>query len=113
MEEAERCDRVGVLDRGKLVALGTPEELRASIAGDVVSVVPKSAARLAELRAGIETRCRAAAKSVGGAVRVESDDGAARVAEILAAFPDDVASVTVGKPTLEDVFLARTGRRFE
>jgi ABC-2 type transport system ATP-binding protein len=113
MEEAERCDRVGVLDQGKLVALGTPEELRASIAGDVVTVVPKSSSRLADLRAGVESRCAVAAKSVGGAVRAETKDGAALVAEILRGFPDDVASVTVGRPTLEDVFLAKTGRRFE
>jgi ABC-2 type transport system ATP-binding protein len=113
MEEAERCDRVGVLDRGKLVALGTPEELRASIAGDVVTAVPKSSSRLAELRAGIEARCGAAAKSVGGAVRAETKDGAALVARVLAEFPDDVASVTVGRPTLEDVFLAKTGRSFD
>jgi ABC-2 type transport system ATP-binding protein len=113
MEEAERCDRVGVLDQGKLVALGTPEELRASIAGDVVTVVPKTSARLADLRAGIETRCAVPAKSVGGVVRAETTDGAALVAAILSAFPDDVASVTVGRPTLEDVFLAKTGRRFD
>jgi ABC-2 type transport system ATP-binding protein len=112
MEEAERCDRVGILDQGKLVALGTPEELRASVGGDVVTIVPKSASRLADLRAAVEARFRVEAKSVGGAVRVESKDGGAIVAETLREFAADVASVTVGRPTLEDVFLRRTGRSF-
>lgn len=112
MEEAERCDRVGVLDRGKLVALGTPQELRASIGGDVVTIVPRASSDLARLRAEVEERFRVAAKSVGGVVRAETTDGAALVPEVLRAFGEDVASVTVGRPTLEDVFLAKTGRRF-
>jgi ABC-2 type transport system ATP-binding protein len=113
MEEAERCDRVGVLDRGKLVALGTPQELRASIGGDVVTVVPRASSELARLRAAVEERFGVAAKSVGGVVRAEAKDGAALVSEVIRAFGDEVASVTVGRPTLEDVFLVKTGRRFE
>jgi len=112
MEEAERCDRVGILDHGKLVALGTPEELRASVGGDVVTIVPRAAAQLAELRAAIESRLHVEAKSVGGAVRAETKDGAALVTEVMRAFGADVASVTVGRPTLEDVFLRKTGREF-
>jgi ABC-2 type transport system ATP-binding protein len=113
MEEAERCDRVGILDRGKLVALGTPQELRASIGGDVVTIVPRASSDLARLRAAVEERLGVAAKSVGGVVRAETKDGAALVPEVLRAFGDDVASVTVGRPTLEDVFLTKTGRHFE
>lgn len=113
MEEAERCDRVGILDKGKLVALGTPEELRASIGGDVVTIVPRSAAELADLRTRVEATFHVDAKSVGGAVRVETKDGAALVADVMRALGAEVASVTVGKPTLEDVFLVKTGRRFE
>jgi ABC-2 type transport system ATP-binding protein len=112
MEEAERCDRVGILDQGKLVALGTPEELRASVGGDVISVVPATSSALADLRGRLESRLGVAAMSVGGAVRVETRDGAALVAAILREFAGDVASVTVGKPTLEDVFLRTTGRDF-
>jgi ABC-2 type transport system ATP-binding protein len=112
MEEAERCDRVGILDRGKLVALGTPEELRASVGGDVVTIVPRAASRLAELRSSVEALAKREAKSVGGAVRVETADGAALVAEAMRALASDVASVTVGRPTLEDVFLRKTGRVF-
>jgi ABC-2 type transport system ATP-binding protein len=113
MEEAERCDRVGILDQGKLVALGTPEELRASVGGDVVSIVPKSASRLADLRAAIDAKFHVESKSIGGSVRVESKDGGAIVAAVLRAFAADVASVTVGRPTLEDVFLRKTGRSFQ
>ena len=112
MEEAERCDRVGILDHGKLVALGTPEELRSSIGGDVVTAVPRTAAGLADLRSEVESRFHVEATSVGGAVRVETKDGAALVSEMLRGLADRVALVTVGKPTLEDVFLRTTGRSF-
>ncbi len=112
MEEAERCDRVGILDHGKLVALGTPEELRASVDGDVVMAVPRVASRLDTLRAGVERNAGADARCIGGAVRVESTDGGALVQLLLAELGAELASVTVGKPTLEDVFLRLTGREF-
>jgi ABC-2 type transport system ATP-binding protein len=112
MEEAERCDRVAILDHGKLVALGTPEELRASVGDDVVRAAPSGAARLDDLRATIEQRFGVAAQAVGGAVRVEAPDGAALVQRLMAELGPELASVTVGKPTLEDVFLRRTGREF-
>src|SRR5204862_498458 len=48
MEEAERCDRVAILDRGRLVALGAPEALRAQVGGDVLVVAGPDPARLAE-----------------------------------------------------------------
>ena len=61
---------------------------------------------------GREKRLGVTSKSVGGTVRVETGDGAAFVARVLATFPGEVASVTVGRPTLEDVFLTKTGRAF-
>ena len=113
MEEAERCDRVAILDHGKLVALGSPHELRAGLGGDVVTVEPRAADRVDALRALLTERLAAEAQAVGGVVRIRTDAGAALVARILESFGDDVAQVSVGRPTLEDVFLERTGRQFE
>lgn len=113
MEEAGRCDRVGILDRGRLVAIGTPEELRASVGGDVLTVVPRRSTDLEEVRLEMVARFGDGVSALGGAVRFECENGAEAVAPILDSFGDRVASVTVGKPTLLDVFLRKTGREFE
>jgi len=118
MEEAERCDRVAILDRGQLVALGSPHELRSALPGEVVTVEPRAADRVDALRDALAAALDMDAKAVGGVVRLRTTtaanvSGADLVTRILADFDADVASVSVGRPTLEDVFLERTGRAFE
>jgi ABC-2 type transport system ATP-binding protein len=109
MEEAERCDRVGILDEGELVALGAPAELTSEIRGEVVALEAVDPARLA---AAIRERFGADATVLDGLVRIERPDGAAFVPRLAEAFPGEIRSITVGKPTLEDVFVQRTGHRF-
>ena len=109
MEEAERCDRVAILDRGELVALGTPAELKSEIRGDVIALEAEDPRRLA---AAIAERFGAEAIVLDGLVRLERPDGAAFVPRLAEAFPGEIRSITVGKPTLEDVFVHRTGHRF-
>jgi len=105
MEEAERCDRLAILDEGKLVALGTPDELKASVGGDVITLqltdrdLEKTAAELD-------------GRVVGGTVRVEATDGPKEVARLVERLGERVEAVTLSKPTLEDVFVRATGHRF-
>ncbi|HKD99695.1 MAG TPA: DUF4162 domain-containing protein, partial [Planctomycetota bacterium] len=110
LEEAETCDRLAIVSRGKLVALGTPDELKAQVGGDVVTVVSRDAAAL---QGDVETRFRVKPSVVDGALRIEREGGRALVPQLLEAFPGRIESVTVGRPSLEDVFVRRTGRRFE
>lgn len=108
MEEAERCDRVAIIDRGKIVAQGAPEELRAGIGGEVISARAGDATSLGERIAsslGVEVSV------LNDEVRIEQPDGASFITRLVAAFPGEIDSVTLAKPTLEDVFIARTGRR--
>lgn len=108
MDEADRCDQVAVLDAGRLVALDAPAGLKATIGGDVVTIAaadPGALARDAEARFG------ARATVVDGLVRIERDRGHAFVPKLVEAFPGRVQSITVGKPTLEDVFVHLTGHR--
>jgi ABC-2 type transport system ATP-binding protein len=109
IEEADRCDRVTILDRGRRVALGTPEELRASIGGDVLDVSARDPAALAD---SIRARFDVEAMVADGTVRIRRSEAHRFVAELVDAFPEEVHSVRVGKPTLADVFLQRTGRAF-
>lgn len=113
LDEADRCDRIAILDRGRVVAIGSPDELRAQIGGEVVTTVPRVASRAETLRRSLEDCFRVTARTVGGVIHVESKDGAALAHDVLRGFGRDVASVTVGRPTLEDVFLRATGRRLE
>jgi len=108
LEEAERCDRVGVIDRGRLVALDTPSALTASVGGDVVVVQP---ADVDALRAKVLQKFGLEGVRVDGTLRLEHARGHELVRDLVDAFPDDVHSITFGKPTLEDVFVRLTGRR--
>lgn len=113
MEEAERCDRVAIMDQGRIVAAGTPDALRASVPGDVVTVVPRAPQRIDALAASIESCFREKPRKCGGSLHIHVKDGAPLAHDILRGMERDVATVTAGKATLEDVFLAVTGRRFE
>jgi ABC-2 type transport system ATP-binding protein len=109
MEEAERADRVAVLHEGSLVALGRPDDLKRSVGGDVVVVHAEAPE---PMRARIRERLGLEASLVDGALRIERPNGHELVRDLVAAFPGEVRSVTFGRPTLEDVFVHVTGRRF-
>jgi ABC-2 type transport system ATP-binding protein len=109
MEEADRCDRLAILSEGKLVALGTPAELKSEIGGDVILLDAKDSDSLAQkihVRYGIE------ATVIAGKVRLERDQGHRFVTDVVEAFPGEIESISVSKPNLEDVFIHRTGHRF-
>ena len=109
LEEAAACDRLAILSKGERVALGAPEALKAELGGDVVTIVAREPETL---RDAIASRFGAAPRVVDGALRLERDRGHELVASLADAFPGRIDSITVGKPTLEDVFIRKTGHRF-
>lgn len=109
MEEAERCDRVAILHAGRVVAVGEPEALRAEIGEDVITVVARDPA---DLCAKIRKQFDAEPAVFGRTVRLERATGHEFVPRLVEAFPGEIEAVTVGKPTLEDVYMRRTGHRF-
>ena len=109
MEEAERCDRLAILSEGKLVALGTPAELKSEIGGDVILLESSNPEALA---GKVRTRFNVAPQVLDGRVRLEREAGHKFITEVVEAFPGEIDSVSVSKPTLEDVFIDRTGHRF-
>jgi ABC-2 type transport system ATP-binding protein len=110
LEEAGRCDRLVLLHHGRIVAAGSPAELRSRIGGDVVVLdTPESAA----LAAGIRQRFGVEAAAKDGQVRVEIENGHRFIAEAVEAFPGSIDSVGLHKPTLEDVFVRETGAGIE
>jgi ABC-2 type transport system ATP-binding protein len=109
MEEAERCDRLAILNEGKVVALGTPDDLKHEIGGDVILLDAKSPESLAER---IRTRFNLDAQVLHGQVRIERENGHRFITDVVEAFPGEIEAISVSKPTLEDVFIHRTGHRF-
>jgi ABC-2 type transport system ATP-binding protein len=112
MEEAEHCDRLAFLSTGKLVALGTPAGLKAEIGGDIVQFDAPDAEAAAALAGRIGERFSITPSIVGNSVRVEREQGHRFLTEVVEAFPGMIQSVSVSKPSLEDVFIQRTGHRF-
>jgi ABC-2 type transport system ATP-binding protein len=109
MEEAERCDRLAILNEGNLVALGTPEALTREIGGDVILLEATDPQSLAER---IRDKFQVEATVMDKQVRIEIENGHRFVPDVVEAFPGEIQSLSVSKPTLEDVFIHRTGHRF-
>lgn len=106
-DEAEQCDRLAILDGGRLVADGTPDELRGRVAGDLVILEPTdpdaAAARITELLG-------AAPRRVDRRLVVERKDGHELVPRLVEALPPGtLRSVTVRRTGLGEVFLELTG----
>ncbi len=109
LDEAERADRLAIFHEGSIVALGTAEALKATIGGDTLSITARQPQRLA---ADIASRFGSNCRVVDGEVRLERHAAHRLLAEIVEAFADQIIDVRLGKPTLEDVFIAKTGHRF-
>lgn len=109
MEEADRCDRIGILHQGRLVAIAPPAELKSEVGGDVV-VIRTDAPDL--LQRKILQRFKLKSQLIDGTIRIERLRGHELVRDLIDAFGDEVESVSFGKPTLEDVFVHLTGHQF-
>ena len=108
MEEADRCDRLAILHKGHCVTLGTPAELKAKIGGDVISIQSKEASVLSDK---IREKFNLNPQCIEKTVRLEIQEGHKFIPTLVEAFPGSIEAITVGKPTLEDVFLHETGEK--
>jgi ABC-2 type transport system ATP-binding protein len=116
LEEADvLADRVGIIDHGKIVAEGTPTELKAEIGRQTVEAIPQNPHDRERL-AGVLHRFGDDTAASGGGVAAQLSEGAGDLAEIVRALDAEgigVADLRLHSPTLDDVFLAKTGRSLE
>jgi ABC-2 type transport system ATP-binding protein len=107
MDEAEHCDRIAIIDHGKIVVLDTPEALKAAVGKDRVQIqTPDDQAAIAALRErfGLEGGVHE------GAVTFFVADGEQFVPRLFAELGVPIRSVSVTRPTLDDVFMSHTGK---
>ena len=117
LEEADvLADRVAIIDRGVIVAEGTPAALKAQVSKPTVAVIPRDPEDCAATAAALAPFGEQVPERTAGSIAVRLRSGADQLAEIVRAL--DVANVAVAhlalhEPTLDDVFLAKTGRSLE
>lgn len=109
MEEAERCDELALLHLGRIVARGSPSELRSRIPGECVTIITDQPDAL---KTRLHDELEIDAQRSGETLRIHQANGQELFQQIMQRFSEDIQSISLGKPTLEDVFLKETGSRF-
>ena len=112
MDEAEHCDRLGIMDQGRLAACDSPAALKARIGADMITLASDQPQALA---AAIQERFGIAPQILEDRLRIERARGHEFIPPLIEAFTGSnlIRSVSLGTPTLEDVFIQVTGRAFK
>lgn len=108
MDESARADRVGIMSAGQLVCVESPAALLASTGPEILRVVTGDVPAVADF---LHAQCGLDPHALEGEVRVSATEAHAVALQLTAALPSKVISTTISRPTLEDVFLFKTGKR--
>jgi ABC-2 type transport system ATP-binding protein len=107
MDEAERCDRIAIIDQGRIVAIDTPDALKASVGADVVTIeTSDDAAAMEQIARGLDVKGEQTAEGL----RLHVPDGEAFVPRLFDHVKVGIRNVNIRRPSLDDVFLEYTGR---
>lgn len=108
LDEADKSDQIAIMDQGRTVALGPPAELRQQLGEQVLSI---QANDRGSVLAWLEERS-ISVQQLADQLRIVGEQAAGLVAPLSAEFGEQIQTLTLGQPSLEDVFVARTGHRF-
>jgi ABC-2 type transport system ATP-binding protein len=106
MDEAEYCDRIAIIDQGQIIALDTPQALKASIGKDRVQIHTDHDARAIQ---ALQEQFGITATMAEGAVTFAVEEGEQFIPKLFSDFPVAIQSVNVSRPSLDDVFMSYTG----
>jgi len=107
MEEAEYCDRIAITDLGRIIAMGTPAELKAGLRGDMIKISAKDNAALA---AEVESRFGLKPANLDGGLAITVERGPEFIPTLIKGLTTEITSVSLTRPSLNDVFLSLTGK---
>lgn len=108
MEEAEVCDKIAIIDTGRIISMGTPDELKKTVGGDVIYIRTSDNRRA---KPDIETLLDTKVSEENGELFMTVLKGDACIPEIIKTIGEQVLSVRLQRPTLNDVFLKLTGKQ--
>lgn len=109
LEEADKSDRVAIMSAGKIIAEGSPLELRTEMGEGVVTVVASDVVRVERL---LRDDLGLNPQRVQQQLRLNSDSPGTLVPVLVEKLGDEAQSIVIGRPSLEDVFIAKTGQEF-
>ena len=109
LEEAEKCDRIAIMHEGKVVAIGPPESLRRETGEGVLTVTTRQPDKVATF---LLQQFQLESITLNNQVRIASGEAAGWVAPIADSMGEFIDSISVGRPSLEDVFVSKTGHKF-
>lgn len=109
LNEAEYCDRIAIIDRGKIVALDTPTNLKKMVGGDIITLAATT--DLEKLKQEIESKLSLKVKTVDNKLKIEVTDGDKFLPKLFSELKEKIQTVELRKPTLDDVFLSLTGKK--
>lgn len=110
LEEADRCDRILILNQGKNVALGSPHELKSQVGSEVLRIYSQNTEAL---KRKILEDYKIACNELDGFLQIEKDNAHQWISKLFESYSNEITSITLGLPTLEDVFIQKTGKRFQ
>lgn len=111
MDEAENCDRIAIIDHGELIALDTPEKLKEGVGGEVITLSTENNNKAAgEISEKFSLQVKEM-KEINGELSLQVANGNHFMPVLIKSLTTQVTSISLRKPTLEDVFLSLTGRR--
>ena len=109
LEEADHSDRIAILNEGKMVALNKPDILRSELGGDVITIESQTPDVLLDL---LSSEADLDARLIDGQIRITGQADVMLVSDLHSKYKSHIQQISVGKPSLEDVFITRTGHRF-
>lgn len=108
MNEAEYCDRIAIIDRGKIVALDTPLNLKKRAGGDIIRM---TSAEKDALKKELKWRYNKEIKEENNILQLEIANGEKFLPRLFNELNAKIDSIELRKPTLDDVFIQLTGRK--
>jgi ABC-2 type transport system ATP-binding protein len=109
LDEADKADRVAIMSAGSKIAEGSPHQLRTDMGAGIVTVVASDVAQVERL---LRSELGLDPQRVHRQFRIQSDSPATLVPALVEKLGDQAESITIGRPSLEDVFIAKTGHEF-
>lgn len=107
LEEADKAERIAIMDQGRIVTCGAPAELRKEQGSEIITITTDAVAEVAER---IERQLSLPVNRLDAEVRIASQEGLTKLNDIVQLTLPYAAQITVGRASLEDVFIAKTGR---